>query len=295
MSRRRSPVRQALLAAGLALAALGLAATTALADDWGQRAAGRHVYDPAGVLTAAQVTDLEASAAAVDRAGAPTVVYLRRKDADDATTRADARGLMDAWAVESAAGAKYGFVLLFNLRPTDTKHGSAALVAGERHATDGLLPDSRLQEIYDGPMKSHLATGDLAGAVSAALADVADDLARPAPAETPAGAPQPSLSPGGVAASLLGAALLISMIFLGGLALVSGGALRSGLRGGSPDWTRNRPSRYYPGVDPNSDAFIGYTPDADAGSSVPDTSGGGGFTGGDGGASSGSSSGGGSF
>ena len=43
--------RRALLIAGAAAAALGLTATAALADDWGQRVPGQHVYDLAGALT----------------------------------------------------------------------------------------------------------------------------------------------------------------------------------------------------------------------------------------------------
>jgi uncharacterized membrane protein YgcG len=251
--------RRALLVAGAVAAALGLTATAALADDWGQRVAGRHVYDLAGALTPDQVTDLEAAAANVDRAGAPTVVYLRRKDADDAATQRDARALMDAWAVESSPGRKDGFVLLFNLRPADIRHGSAALLAGLSH---GPLSDGRLQGIYDGTMKPRLAEGDLAGALTAALGQVATDLREPAPADT---APPPqSVSPGAVAGALLGfGAIVAAVLGVGTLAARGGFAKRppGGPPGPSSGWN----------------------------------AGGGTFTGGDGGASSGSSSGGGSF
>jgi len=93
---------RALAAAGSVVVALGLTANgAAAANDWGQRIAGRHVHDLAQVLTPAQVTNLESSAAALDRAGAPTVVYLRLRAADDA------------------------------------RHGSAALVAGSSAYTGG--------------------------------------------------------------------------------------------------------------------------------------------------------------
>ena len=75
-----------------AAAALGLGATAALADDWGQRVPGQHVYDFAGALTPVQVSDLERSAAAVDRAGSPTVVYLRRQIAASVGLVAQAHG-----------------------------------------------------------------------------------------------------------------------------------------------------------------------------------------------------------
>ncbi len=260
---------RALAAAGSVAVALGLTASGATAaNDWGQRVAGRHVYDLAQVLTPAQVTDLESSAAALDRAGAPTVVYLRLQAADDATTRLDARDLMDAWAVESAAGARDGVVLLLNLRPDDARHGSAALVAGAHHAGDGTLSDARLQTIYDGTMRPRLVAGDMAGAVSAALAEAAHDLAAPEPpagggsdAGTPLGLVL--LSVGGVAALLLFGGILISRLGSGG-----GGGGGGGPRRRFDDGATDYGAR-------------------SAGSST--------YTGGDGGASSGSSSGGGSF
>lgn len=265
-------LRRALLAAAAAAAALGLAAGSALADEWGQRVPGQHVYDLAGALTPAQASDLERSAAAVDQAGAPTIVYVRRKDADDATTQQDARALMDAWTIESSPGRKDGFVLLLNLRPSDVRHGSAALVAGESHA--GTLAADRLQGIYDGTMKPRLAAGDLPGALSAALDQVAADLQAPAPAES--APPSRSTSPGAVAGILFGLAALVAFI-LGGVVLLARG------------WSGNRPpGSRPPGNGPPPGSFGG-------GGSFFDSSGGGAFTGGDGGASSGSSSGGGSF
>jgi uncharacterized membrane protein YgcG len=161
-----------LLAAGLA--ALAATATVASADDFGAHQAGQHVYDRASVLTPAHLTDLEAKAAAVERAGAPTVVLVRSKAADDATARQDARDLMDAWGVESAAGAHDGLVVLVDLRPGDALHGSAALIAGSRWASR--LGDARLQSIYDVEMRPHLARGDIAGALAGALTAAASDL-----------------------------------------------------------------------------------------------------------------------
>jgi uncharacterized membrane protein YgcG len=256
-------------AAGALLAALGLTAaavSAAAADDWGQRAPGQHVYDMAQVLTPAQVADLEAVAAAVDRTGAPTVVYLRQRSADDHATRQDARALMDAWSLESAPGAKDGLVLLVNLRPGDPRHGSAALVAGA-HAADGRLSDARLQSVYSDAMMPRLARGDLADALSAALTAVTVDLRPPTP--TPA-SPEPERSSAGpVAVVLIGGGLLTGLVLLVAMAAGSGrsGGNRPGPRGGSraPGWTAT---------------------DAASTSS---------FTGGDGGASSGSTSGGGSF
>ncbi len=278
MTREARFARRALVAAGAALAALGITATSALADDWGQRVPGRHVYDQAGVLTSAQVTDLEAAAARVGQAGAPTIVYLRLKDANQAAATLDARDLMDVWSVESAAGARDGFVLLLDLRPADPKHGSAALVAGAHHASTGRLTDGRLQQIFDGPMTPHLASGDLAGALSVALADVADDLSTAPP---PPSAPPPpqSASAGTIAVDLLGGGALIAVVL--GVIVVVARSLGSG-GGGSP--TNRRGTGGQP-----------WYFDNDGGSSSSSSNSGSTFTGGDGGASSGSSSGGGSF
>ena len=266
----KSIARRALLAA--VLAALGLAAAPVAADDWGQRVAGRHVYDTAGALAPAQAGDVEAAAAAVDRAGAPTVVSLRSKSADDAGTHPDARELMDALAVGSSPGAKDGFVLLLNLKPGDLRHGSAALVAGASHADSGRLSADRLQAVYDRAMKPHLAGGDLAGALAAALSDVAGDLAEQRPAASP---PAPQGTSGGVVAGALlgGGAVVAAVLALLFLLARSGG--RSSGGGGGP---RRR-------------AWGDSTSSSSSGRS---------FTGGDGGASSGgassgSSSGGGSF
>src|SRR5205807_5299217 len=99
-----------ILAAALLLG-LGLTAAVAHADDLGPRQPGQHVYDRASVLTPDQAAGLERDAQAVDRAGAPAVVFIRARTADDATTRPEARDLMDAWSVESSPGARDGLVL----------------------------------------------------------------------------------------------------------------------------------------------------------------------------------------
>lgn len=265
---------RALTGAAAALAALAIGATAAGADDWGQRTAGRHVYDTTAVLSAAQVADLERAAGAVDLAGAPTVVYLRLKDADVETTRQDARALMEAWAVESAPGARDGFVLLVNLRPGGGVHGSAAMAAGARHADDGRLSGGRLQAVYDA-MRPRLADGDLAGGLSVALADVAGDLGEaPAPASPPPGT-QP-VSPAAVAGGVIGAGLGVAVLL--GVLIT---AVRGGWRGGGPGGPGGGPGgpgkRSWSGMDSSSSAATSS------------------FSGGDGGASSGSSSAGGSF
>ncbi|HKF74976.1 MAG TPA: hypothetical protein VKF59_02460 [Candidatus Dormibacteraeota bacterium] len=148
----------------------------ASADDFGRPQLGKHVYDSAGVLGAGELASLESQAAGLDPFGARPVVYLRLRSADDAATRADARSLIEAWSVESAPGAADGFVIFFNLRPDDVRHGSAALVAGARLADDGRLSGARLQAIYDQQMSVSLRRGNLAGAIASALTAARADL-----------------------------------------------------------------------------------------------------------------------
>src|SRR5215831_20851539 len=64
----------------------------ALADvGLGTRQPDRHVYDNAFVVASASVANLERQAAGMDKAGAPTVVYVRIKAANSDATRQDAQ------------------------------------------------------------------------------------------------------------------------------------------------------------------------------------------------------------
>src|SRR5262245_55404560 len=110
-----------LLVALLALALAGCG--DASAPDFGPPAPDQRVFDRAGVLSATERADLEAHAAGVARAGAPTIVYLRLLDASYDQTVQDARDLMDAWRVESVDGARDGLVVFLNLKPDDPHHG----------------------------------------------------------------------------------------------------------------------------------------------------------------------------
>src|SRR5262249_61018322 len=65
----------------------------ALADvGLGTRQPDRHVYDNAFVVASASVANLERQAAGMDKAGAPTVVYVRIKAANSDAIQQDARG-----------------------------------------------------------------------------------------------------------------------------------------------------------------------------------------------------------
>jgi hypothetical protein len=190
----------------------------------------------------------------VERAGAPTVVYLRSRAADNQAARREARDLMDAWTVESARGARDGLVVMVDLRPGDARPGAAALVAGARHAQSGRLADAVLQGIY-GP-----------GRRPPGPASSRDLGEAPAPAVSPPADPAPS--PAAIAGGVIG----------GGVAVVVGMA-RSGGRGGGPGGPRpdgHGGGSWY-GADAASSASSSSFSGGDGGASSGSSSGGGSF------------------
>ncbi|HST89708.1 MAG TPA: TPM domain-containing protein [Ktedonobacterales bacterium] len=164
-----------LLAAGLSAAMPTKVSAAPRADCVGP-VAGRHIYDCANLLTTAEIANLEAQAAAVERAGAPTVVYLQVRDATAEQTLSDAIDLMNRWNVESRPGAHDGFVMLFDLRPGDLRHGQVALYAGEKHYQHGNLPQAELDRIRTDVMTPLLQNEQTAAGIAAGLQMVAHDL-----------------------------------------------------------------------------------------------------------------------
>jgi uncharacterized membrane protein YgcG len=164
-----------LLVAGLSAAVTTQVSAAPRADCTGP-VAGTHVYDCANLLTATEIANLEVQAAAVERAGAPTVVYLQVRDATAQQTLNDAIDLMNRWNVESHPGAHDGFVMLFNLRPGDLRHGQVALYAGEKHFQHGNLPQAELDRIRTDVMTPLLRNGQTAAGIAAGLQMVAHDL-----------------------------------------------------------------------------------------------------------------------
>jgi uncharacterized membrane protein YgcG len=138
--------------------------------------AGQHIYDCTGILTPTEIATLEADAAAVDRAGAPTIVYLQTRDADVQQSMDDGRDLLNRWKVESRPGAGDGFVMFFNLKPGDPRHGKFFLATGKQHYNDGKLPQAELERIRDDIMTPLLKDGHTAEGIAAGLQQVAHDL-----------------------------------------------------------------------------------------------------------------------
>jgi uncharacterized membrane protein YgcG len=140
---------------------------------------GKRVYDTAGALSPSEIKDLAAHARALTHAGAPCIVYLQARNATRDETRQDAQNLMTAWNVESKSGARDGFVMYFNLKPGNLKHGQAFLFAGQKHVNGGALPQAELQRIYDEVMAPLLLQGKIAQAIAAGLDAVTRDLTAP--------------------------------------------------------------------------------------------------------------------
>ena len=156
------------------------------AEGFGTPVPGQRVYDRSGTLAPDQLRALEDQAAAVTAAGAPTIVYIRARDADNDETQEHARDLLAAWGIESAPGARDGLVIFLNLDPDDTRHGAVALFAGQRHFDGGNLPERELQRIFDDEMRPLLADGQIAAGIGAGLAASARSLTfGPPPAPPP--------------------------------------------------------------------------------------------------------------
>ena len=168
------------------LTSLGAVRSAHGASNFGQPVPGTHIYDRAGVLSPEQIATLEVQAQGIQAAGAPVVVFLQARSASYDETENDAQNLMDAWDVQSAPAAHDGLVLFFNLTPKDLHHGQAAFYAGKAQYDGGNLPKYELQRIFDHDMKPLLASGDLAGGISAGLVAVHNSLVNgPAPPPEP--------------------------------------------------------------------------------------------------------------
>jgi uncharacterized membrane protein YgcG len=166
----------ALVAVVLSILLAGCSSTTPTLQRFGDHSSGQHLYDHAGILTPAEMSDLETSAAAVERAGAPTIVYLQARHASQDETIQDGRDLMRAWNVESSAGARDGVVVFLNLQPDDKRHGQAAIIAGQQWNDKGILTDRENQRIYDDVMAPLLKDEKTAAGIAAGLDAIAHDL-----------------------------------------------------------------------------------------------------------------------
>jgi uncharacterized protein (TIGR04222 family) len=167
--------------------------------------AGKHVYDCAGILTADEVAEIETHAAAVNQAGAPTIIYLQVRDASLDETIQDAADLMNNWSVVSSPGAQDGFVMFLNLLPGNERHGQAALYAGDKHFR-GNLPQQELQRISSEVMAPLLKEEQTAEGIIAGLDAVAHDLRYGPP---PNGVASFIRLPANVLAALLAAAVCL--------------------------------------------------------------------------------------
>ncbi len=199
------------LVASLALSP-GAAPVFAQAACPDQPVSGQRVYDCAGLLTPGEIRDLEARALAVQRAGAPVIVYLQAKDATYDQTLSDAASLMARWDVESKPGAKDGVVIFLNLKPGDLRHGQVALYAGQT-LINGALPQSELSRVYQDVMRPDLASGQTAAGIGAGLDAITTDLQRGGPPPPPGQGVARAI--GGIPYNILAALLALLAVGLG--------------------------------------------------------------------------------
>jgi uncharacterized protein (TIGR04222 family) len=175
--RRLAPIAASALILAVALVIVACASDQRVVQSFGEHTSEQRVYDRVGVLAPAEIADLETRAAAVARAGAPTVVYLQTRDASRDETIQDGRDLMQSWGVESAAGAHDGVVIFVNLQPNNHRHGEAVIVAGQKWNDTGVLTDRENQRIYDEVMAPLLRNEKTAAGIAAGLDAIAHDLA----------------------------------------------------------------------------------------------------------------------
>jgi uncharacterized membrane protein YgcG len=146
----------------------------------------RAVYDYAGILSPAAITDAERIIDEIEaRTGAEVVVYTQDSGGYPSTdeTEKKARALMDQWGV-GRKGFNDGLVIFFDMQP-NLEHGQVQLYAGPGFEAT-FLTNSERQAIFDDDMLPYLRSADFDGALAAALAKVdaattsqhADDLQR---------------------------------------------------------------------------------------------------------------------
>jgi uncharacterized membrane protein YgcG len=129
---------------------------------------GRSVYDEAAVLSPTTVTIVENVIAAIhDRTGAEIVVHTRPmgRAVSPGEAERDAQELMTRWALGTAR--QDGLVILFELDASKV-HGQVQLYAGDGFGR-AYLSNAERQAIFDTKMVPFLASGDLDGAILAAM------------------------------------------------------------------------------------------------------------------------------
>jgi uncharacterized membrane protein YgcG len=178
-SRSRLPAPRLLAALGL-LAALVLAlAPAALAFSLPPSEAGRSVYDFANIWSAGTIASAQQTADQI-RAESKVemaIVSIPTGYSDVSTSMAedDAKLVMDTWGV-GQAGVNNGIVVLFDL-DTSLRHGQIYVYGGSGIIHTYLSPDAA-QHVADA-MISKAKTGDLDGALTEGMRQIADAVANP--------------------------------------------------------------------------------------------------------------------
>ncbi len=135
---------------------------------------GRAVYDNAGILSPATVSSAESTIDDIEaRTGAEIVVYSELVDGEVTTeeTQARALALINQWGV-GRKGFDDGLAIFFDIDPS-RRHGQVQLYAAPGFEAT-YLTNSERQRIFEDDMLPHLQVADFDGALTAALAKVAE-------------------------------------------------------------------------------------------------------------------------
>jgi len=162
---------------GLMLASSVYAASPPPASSFPPPVSSQAVYDTAGVLRPETIARLERTIDAMEaRTGSEVVVYTQ-VDPDVTAERAlaGATALFDQWGI-GQRGLDNGLVVFLDLDES-RKHGQFLTVPGAGY-NDFFLSQSERQAMFDLVARPYLASGDLDGALLAALARL-DQAATP--------------------------------------------------------------------------------------------------------------------
>ncbi len=176
---RRPGVVSVPLALLLALASACLLAPIALGFTLPPSQPGRWVYDFAGIWSADTIASAQQTA---DRLRAQTGVEMAivsiptgESSVDTSTAEADAKWIMDTWGV-GQAGVNNGIVVLFDL-DTSLEHGQIYVYGGSGIVSTYLSAVAAQNVAND--MIAKAKEGDLDGALSAGMSEIADAVDHP--------------------------------------------------------------------------------------------------------------------
>ncbi|HEU0163600.1 MAG TPA: TPM domain-containing protein, partial [Thermomicrobiales bacterium] len=121
----------------------------------------KHVYDPYQLIKSSDETSLEKDARYLQTNGIPSLIYIRKSDADRADSQQYADSLRDTWDIESAPNADDGLVILVTMGVRSPRNGTVVFSYGKNTFPVNGLDVNRLNQIYNDNMLPSLAKGQI--------------------------------------------------------------------------------------------------------------------------------------